>query len=120
MASTLRKVSQERNDKKVFQRSSVKASCLKNDAEFKKLFGITKDLRVCLTRIPDHLHSGKSFDSFSSMVKSSTNKETEFVVKEEERKQVIGLKVSFVDTTKIHECIGFLNLVFSFVHSCEW
>ncbi|XP_047415424.1 ligand-dependent nuclear receptor-interacting factor 1 isoform X2 [Sciurus carolinensis] len=92
MASTLGKVSQERNDRKVSQESNVKASCLKNDAEFKKIFGITKDLQVCLTRIPDHLHSGKSFDSFSSVVKSRINTEKEFVVKEEERKQSFNRK----------------------------
>ncbi|KAM4806878.1 ligand-dependent nuclear receptor-interacting factor 1 isoform X1 [Urocitellus parryii] len=92
MASTLGKVSQGRNDKKVSQGNSVKASCLKSDAEFKKIFGLTKDLRVCLTRIPDHLHSGKSFDSFSSVMKSSTNTETEFVVKEQERKQGFNKK----------------------------
>ncbi|XP_014635528.1 PREDICTED: ligand-dependent nuclear receptor-interacting factor 1 isoform X1 [Ceratotherium simum simum] len=87
MASTLEKITQERNDKKNSQGRSNKASYLKNDAEFKKIFGLTKDLRVCLTRIPDHLGSGEGFDSFSSLVKSDTYKKTEFIVKEEERKQ---------------------------------
>ncbi|XP_039077585.1 ligand-dependent nuclear receptor-interacting factor 1 isoform X3 [Hyaena hyaena] len=87
MASTLEKVPQERNDKNHSQRGSNKASHVKNDAEFKKLFGLTKDLRVCLTRIPDHLGSGKGFDSFSSLVKSNTYKQTEFIEKEEKKKQ---------------------------------
>lgn len=85
MASTLEKVAQERNDKKNSQGRSNKASYLKADAEFKKIFGLTKDLRVCLTRIPNHLGSGEGFDSFQSLVKS--DKDTEFVVKEEDRKQ---------------------------------
>lgn len=84
MASTLGKVTQERNDKKNSQGGSNKAY-LKTDAEFKKLFGLTKDLRICLTRIPDHLHAGEGFDSFRSLVKS--DRETKFIVKEEERKQ---------------------------------
>lgn len=89
MASTLEKVPQERNDNSYSQRGSNKASHVKNDAEFKKIFGLTKDLRVCLTRIPDHLGSGKGFDSFSSLVKSNTYKQTEFIEKEEKKKQVI-------------------------------
>ncbi|XP_045657488.1 ligand-dependent nuclear receptor-interacting factor 1 isoform X1 [Ursus americanus] len=87
MASTLEKVTQERNDKNYSQGGSNKASYLKNDAEFKKIFGLTKDLRVCLTRIPDHLGSGEGFDSFSSLVKSDTYQETELIVKEEKKKQ---------------------------------
>ncbi|XP_007947571.1 ligand-dependent nuclear receptor-interacting factor 1 [Orycteropus afer afer] len=87
MASKLEKDTQERNDMKDTQERSNKALCLKNDAEFKKTFGLTKDLRVCLTRIPDHLGSGEGFDTFSSLVKGDTYKKTEFLVKEEERKQ---------------------------------
>lgn len=90
MASTLEKGTQERNEKKDPQGRS-KASYLKSDAEFKKIFGLTKDLRVRLTRIPDHLGCGESFDSFSSLVKSSTLKETELMVKEE-RKQSFDKK----------------------------
>lgn len=106
MASTLQKSAQERNDKKNSQGRSNKAY-LKTDAEFKKLFGLTKDLRIRLTRIPDHLSAG-DFDSFKSLVKS--DKETKFTVKEEERKQVIDCKVFFVGTPKRHECINFLCL----------
>lgn len=84
MASTLEKVTQERNDKKNSQGGSNKAY-LKTDAELKKLFGLTKDLRVCLTRITDHLSAGEGFDSLGSLVKS--DKETKFTGKEEERKQ---------------------------------
>ncbi|CAD7683292.1 unnamed protein product [Nyctereutes procyonoides] len=84
MASTFKKVTQERNDKNHSQGGSNKASYLKNDAEFKKIFGLTKDLRVCLTRIPDNLGSGEGFDSFS---KSVSYKETELIVKEEKKKQ---------------------------------
>ncbi|XP_076976058.1 ligand-dependent nuclear receptor-interacting factor 1 isoform X2 [Tamandua tetradactyla] len=87
MASTLKKGIEERYDKKESQGRSNKASCLKSDAEFKKIFGLTKDLRVRLTRIPDHLGSGEGFDSFSSLMKSDTYKETKCMVKEEERKQ---------------------------------
>ncbi|KAM9107038.1 ligand-dependent nuclear receptor-interacting factor 1 isoform X2 [Balaenoptera acutorostrata] len=87
MASTLEKVTQERNDKNNSQGRSNKASYLNNDAELRKIFGLTKDLRVCLTRIPHHLGSGGGFDSFSCLVKSDTYKETEFIVKEEGRKQ---------------------------------
>lgn len=115
MASKVEKITQERNDKKNSQGRSNKASYLKNDAELKKIFGLTKDLRVCLTRIPDHLGSGEGFDSFSSLVKSDTYKRTEFIVKEEERKQVIDFNMSFVGTPKIHECINFVDLVFSLV-----
>ncbi|XP_036772634.2 ligand-dependent nuclear receptor-interacting factor 1 isoform X1 [Manis pentadactyla] len=86
MASTLGKITPERNERKNYQERSSK-SYLKSDAEFKKIFGLTKDLRVCLTRIPVHLGSGKSFESFSSLVKSDTYKETKFTVKEGERKQ---------------------------------
>ncbi|KAM5257015.1 ligand-dependent nuclear receptor-interacting factor 1 isoform 2-T2 [Ctenodactylus gundi] len=89
MASTLKTGTRESKDKKDPQRSSNKASYLKSDAEFKKLFGLTKDLKVCLTRIPDHLGSGKSFDCFNSLVKNSSYKERGFMVKQEERKQVI-------------------------------
>ncbi|XP_014690719.3 ligand-dependent nuclear receptor-interacting factor 1 isoform X2 [Equus asinus] len=92
MASKVEKITQERNDKKNSQGRSNKASYLKNDAELKKIFGLTKDLRVCLTRIPDHLGSGEGFDSFSSLVKSDTYKTTEFIVKEEERKQSFDKK----------------------------
>lgn len=87
MASTLEKVTQERNDKNSSQRRSNKASYLKSDAELKKICGITKDLRVCLTRIPQQLGSGEGFDSFSPLVKNETYKEAEFIVKEEGRKQ---------------------------------
>ena len=89
MASTLEKVTQERNDKNSSQRRSNKASYLKSDAELKKIFGITKDLRVYLTRIAQQLGSGEGFDSISPLVKSETYKEAEFIVKEEGRKQVI-------------------------------
>lgn len=112
MASTLEKVTQERNGKNSSQRRSNKASYLKSDAELKKIFGITKDLRVCLTRIAQQLGSGEGFDSFSPLVKSETYKEAEFIVKEEGRKQVIDFKVSFVSTPKIHECINFLDFYF--------
>ncbi|XP_037008368.2 ligand-dependent nuclear receptor-interacting factor 1 isoform X1 [Artibeus jamaicensis] len=84
MASTLEKVTQERNDEKNSQGRSSKAY-LKTDAELKKLFGLTKDLRVCLTRITDHLGPGEGVDSFGSLVKS--DKETKLTRKEEERKQ---------------------------------
>uniref|UniRef100_A0AAA9SVD5 Ligand dependent nuclear receptor interacting factor 1 n=3 Tax=Bos TaxID=9903 RepID=A0AAA9SVD5_BOVIN len=87
MASTLEKVTQERNDKNSSQRRSNKVSYLKSDAELKKIFGITKDLRVCLTRIAQQLGSGEGFDSISPLVKSETYKEAEFIVKEEGRKQ---------------------------------
>uniref|UniRef100_A0A2K6K517 Ligand dependent nuclear receptor interacting factor 1 n=1 Tax=Rhinopithecus bieti TaxID=61621 RepID=A0A2K6K517_RHIBE len=87
MASTSDKGAPGRNDKKDSHGRSNKASHLKSDAELKKIFGLTKDLRVCLTRIPDHLTSGEGFDSFSSLVNSGTYKETEFMVKEGERKQ---------------------------------
>lgn len=115
MASTLEKVTQERNDRNSSQRRSNKASYLKSDAELKKIFGITKDLRVCLTRIPQQLGSGEGFDSFSPLVKSETYKEA-VIVKEEGRKQVIDFKVSFVGTPKIHECINFVFLFFSLMH----
>lgn len=106
MASILENRTQESKDEKDSQESSNKASYLKSDAEFKKIFGLTKDLRVCLTPIPDHLGPGKDFDYFSSLVKSGTYKETEFVVKEEENKQVItDFKVSFIGTTKIRGCV---------------
>ena len=114
MASTLEKVPQERNDKNHSQGGSNKVSHLKNDAEFKKIFGLTKDLRVCLTRIPDHLGSGEGFDSFSRLVKTNTYKETEFIEKEEKKRQVIYF-VSFVVTTNVHECV-FLICFFSLVH----
>ncbi|KAM6167009.1 ligand-dependent nuclear receptor-interacting factor 1 isoform 1-T1 [Erethizon dorsatum] len=92
MASALENRTQESKDVKEFQESTNKASYLKSDTEFKKIFGLTKDLRVCLTRIPDHLDCGKGFDYFSNLVKSGTYKETEFVVKEEENKQSCGKK----------------------------
>lgn len=109
MASTLEKVTPERNDKKNPQGRSHKAAYLKTDAEFKKIFGLTKELRVCLTRIPDHLGFGKGFGSFRSLAKS--DKDTEFIAKENERKQVIDFEVSFVGTAKRQECINF-DLVF--------
>ncbi|XP_012585653.1 PREDICTED: ligand-dependent nuclear receptor-interacting factor 1 isoform X2 [Condylura cristata] len=87
MASTLEKVAQERNDKKNSEGRNDKALYLKSDAEFKKIFGLTKDVRVCLTRIPDHLGSGEGLESFSKLMKCDAYKATEFVVKEEERKQ---------------------------------
>lgn len=83
MASMLKKDTQERNDKKNSQGSNTKASYLKSDAEFKKLFGLTKDLRVCLTRIPDHLGSTKGFDSFNNMVKNNSYRDADIVMKEE-------------------------------------
>ncbi|GAB1287976.1 Ligand-dependent nuclear receptor-interacting factor 1 [Apodemus speciosus] len=92
MASILKKEIQERSNKKYSQGSHTKASYLKNDAEFKKIFGLTKDLRVCLTRIPYHLDSQKGFDSFNSLVKSSSYKDANFVVKEEEKKQSFSKK----------------------------
>ncbi|KAM4873158.1 ligand-dependent nuclear receptor-interacting factor 1 isoform 2-T3 [Thomomys bottae] len=91
MASTIEKATR-RNDKKDSQRSSNKAPYQRNDAEFKKMFGLTKDLRVCLTRISDNLGSGKGFQSFNSLVENKIHKETESVVKEEERKQNFGKK----------------------------
>ncbi|KAM8783764.1 ligand-dependent nuclear receptor-interacting factor 1 isoform 2-T2 [Rhynchonycteris naso] len=90
MASKLEKVTQERKDKKNSQGRSSKASYPKTDVEFKKLFGLTKDLRVCLTRIPNILATGESFDSFKSLVK--TEKEATLIVKEEERKQSFNKK----------------------------
>lgn len=86
MASTLEKVTPERNDKENSGGRINKASCLKSDAELKKLFGLTKDVRVCLTRIPDLWGSGEGFDSFSNL-KSDTNKEKEFAKMKEEKKQ---------------------------------
>ncbi|XP_011365694.1 ligand-dependent nuclear receptor-interacting factor 1 isoform X3 [Pteropus vampyrus] len=85
MASTLEKVTQGRNDKKNPQGRSHKAAYLKTDAEFKKIFGLTKELRVCLTRIPDRLGFGEGFGSFRSLAKSG--RDTEFIVKEDEKKQ---------------------------------
>ncbi|XP_015451060.1 ligand-dependent nuclear receptor-interacting factor 1 isoform X1 [Pteropus alecto] len=85
MASTLEKVTQDRNDKKNPQGRSHKAAYLKTDAEFKKIFGLTKELRVCLTRIPDRLGFGEGFGSFRSLAKS--DRDTEFIVKENEKKQ---------------------------------
>lgn len=88
MASMLKKDTQEeRNNKKYSQGSNTKASYLKSDAEFIKLFGLTKDLRVCLTRIPDHLGSRKGFDSFNNMVKNNSYRDADIVMKEEEVKQ---------------------------------
>lgn len=85
MASILKKDIQERSNKKYSQGNHTKASYLKNDAEFKKIFGLTKDLRVCLTRIPDHLSSTKGFDSFNNLVKSSSYKDANVVMKEEKK-----------------------------------
>lgn len=85
MASILKKDIQERSNKKYSQGNHTKASYLKNDAEFKKIFGLTKDLRVCLTRIPDHLSSTKSFDSFNNL-KSSSYKDANVVMKEEKNR----------------------------------
>lgn len=113
MASTLEKVTQGRNDKKNPQGRSHKAAYLKTDAEFKKIFGLTKELRVCLTRIPDRLGFGEGFGSFRSLAKSG--RDTEFIVKEDEKKQVIDFEVSFVGTPKKHERI-FLIWFFSFIH----
>lgn len=106
----LKKDSQERN-KKYSQGSTTKASYVKSDAEFKKLFGLTKDLRVCLTRIPDHLGSRKGLDSFSSLMKSSSYKDADSVLKEEEIKQVIFFKLYdiFVGMTKIQSYIYLLS-----------
>ncbi|KAG8517604.1 Ligand-dependent nuclear receptor-interacting factor 1, partial [Galemys pyrenaicus] len=87
MASTLEKVTQERNDKKNSEGKNDKALCLKSDAELKKIFGLTKDVRVCLTRIPGHLGSGDGLESFSRLMKCDAYKATECVVKEEQRKQ---------------------------------
>ncbi|XP_004841354.1 ligand-dependent nuclear receptor-interacting factor 1-like [Heterocephalus glaber] len=104
MASTLENCTQGSKEEKDFQESINKASYLKGDAEFKKIFGgifgHTKDLRVCLTRIPDHLGSGKGFDYFSSLMKNGTCKETVFVVKEEENKQNFGKKRKVKTITK--------------------
>ncbi|XP_031230971.1 ligand-dependent nuclear receptor-interacting factor 1 isoform X2 [Mastomys coucha] len=104
MASILKKEIQERSNKKYSQGShtNTKASYLKNDAEFKKLFGLTKDLRVCLTRIPDHLDSGKAFNSFNSLVKSSSYKDANFMVKEEETKQSFSKKRKAKTMKKMH------------------
>ncbi|CAO2599641.1 Ligand-dependent nuclear receptor-interacting factor 1 [Lemmus lemmus] len=87
MASMLKKDTQERNNKTYSQESNTKVSYLKSDAEFIKLFGITKDLRVYLTRIPDHLGSRKGFDSFNDMVKNNSYRDADIVMKEEEIKQ---------------------------------
>ncbi|XP_037356860.1 ligand-dependent nuclear receptor-interacting factor 1 isoform X1 [Talpa occidentalis] len=87
MASTLEKVTQERNDKKNSEGRNDKALCLKNEAELKKIFGLTKDVRVCLTRIPVNLGSGEGLESFSKLMKCDAYKATEFIVKEEERKK---------------------------------
>lgn len=103
MASILKKEIQERSNKKYSQGShtNTKASYLKNDAEFKKLFGLTKDLRVCLTRIPDHLDSGKAFNSFNSLVKSSSYKDADFVVKGEDKIQSFSKKRKAKTTKKM-------------------
>ncbi|XP_038167363.1 ligand-dependent nuclear receptor-interacting factor 1 isoform X2 [Arvicola amphibius] len=82
MASMLKKETQEGNNK-YSQGSNTKTSYLKSDDEFKKLFGLTKDLRVCLTRIPDHLCSRKGFDSFTNMVKNNSYRDADIVMKEE-------------------------------------
>ncbi|XP_012781489.2 ligand-dependent nuclear receptor-interacting factor 1 isoform X2 [Ochotona princeps] len=92
MASIVEKDTQERNEKKDSQGRSNKASYLKSDAEFRKIFGITKDLRVCLSPVVDYLDSGESSVSFSSSVNSSTLKETDLMVKEEERNQNLDKK----------------------------
>lgn len=108
MASTLEKVTPESNGKEKSGGRINKASCLKSDAEFKKLFGLTKDVRVCLTRIPDLLGSGQGFDSFSNLMKSDTNKEKEFAKMKEEKKQVTDFKMSFVGIPKIDDILIFL------------
>lgn len=100
MASTLEKVTPESNDKEKSGGRINKASCPKSDAEFKKLFGLTKDVRVCLTRIPDLLGSGEGFDSFSNLMKSDTNKEKEFAKMKEEKKQQSFNKKRKVKTFK--------------------
>lgn len=87
MASSLEKVTQERNDKKNSEGRSNKALCFKSDAELKKIFGVTKDVRVCLTRIPLRLGSGEGLESYSKLMKYDAYKATEFIVKEEEKKQ---------------------------------
>ncbi|XP_006865990.1 PREDICTED: ligand-dependent nuclear receptor-interacting factor 1-like [Chrysochloris asiatica] len=92
MASTLEKYTQEGNDMKDIQERSNKALCLKNDAELKKIFGLTKDLRVCLTRIPDHLGSGEGFVAVSSLVKDDTCEKAGLMAKEEDRKQSFDKK----------------------------
>ncbi|XP_051021503.1 ligand-dependent nuclear receptor-interacting factor 1 [Acomys russatus] len=111
MASIFKK--EERSNKTYSEESNAKTSYLKNDAELKKMFGLTKDLRVCLTRIPDHLGSGKGFDSFSSLVMSSSYKDAESMVKEEERKQNFSKKrkakaIKKMDYTKRRkiECVS--------------
>ncbi|KFO22851.1 Ligand-dependent nuclear receptor-interacting factor 1 [Fukomys damarensis] len=116
MASTLENCTRESKVEKDSQECINKASHLKSDAEFKKIFGLTKDLRVCLTRIPDHLGSGKGFDYFSSLVKSGTYKETEFVVKEEEKNQNFGKKrkaktIKKMDHTKKRKTESVFNTV---------
>ena len=95
MASMLKKDTQERNNKKYSQGSNTKASYLKSDAEFIKLFGLTKDLRVCLTRIPDHLGSRKDFDSFNNMVKNNSYRDADIVMKEEVKQVIVILSVFF-------------------------
>lgn len=89
MASTLEKVTQERNDEKNSQGRSSKAY-LKTDAELKRLFGLTKDLRVRLTRVPGRLGPGGGVGCFGSLGKSDG--ETGFTGKEEERKQGVDKK----------------------------
>ncbi|XP_075415392.1 ligand-dependent nuclear receptor-interacting factor 1 isoform X2 [Tenrec ecaudatus] len=86
MASTLKKDTQERDGMKDAQERGKKALCLKSDAEFKKIFGLTKDLTVCLTRIPDHLGS-EGLVAVSSLVKDDAHQKANFQMKEEERKQ---------------------------------
>lgn len=106
MASVLENHTQESKDVKESEESTNKALYLKSDTEFRKIFGLTKDVRVCLTRIPDHLDCGKGFDYLSSLVTDGTYRKTEFVVKEEKNKQVItGFNVSFVASAKINVII---------------
>ncbi|XP_060057887.1 ligand-dependent nuclear receptor-interacting factor 1 isoform X2 [Erinaceus europaeus] len=93
MASTLEKVTQERSNKRNSEVRNNKASFLKSDAEFKKIFGVTKDVRVSLTRIPVDLGSGDRFHSISHLVKNDTHKETELIkVKAEQKKQGVDKK----------------------------
>ncbi|XP_004636948.1 ligand-dependent nuclear receptor-interacting factor 1 isoform X2 [Octodon degus] len=116
MASPLENRIQEGKDVKESQESNNKRSYLRSDAEFKKIFGLTKDLRVCLRRIPDHLNCGKSFDYFRNVVKSGIYRETEYVVKEEKKKQSCGKKrkakpIKKMDHTKKRKIESAFNTV---------
>ncbi|XP_063111691.1 ligand-dependent nuclear receptor-interacting factor 1 isoform X2 [Cavia porcellus] len=101
MASVLENHTQESKDVKESEESTNKALYLKSDTEFRKIFGLTKDVRVCLTRIPDHLDCGKGFDYLSSLVTDGTYRKTEFVVKEEKNKQSCGKKRKAKTTKKM-------------------